>query len=279
MRTSNSEAVAGTTERKLGKKELMSVFWRSFTINASFNYERQMSQGFVYSMIPVLKKLYPGKDQFADALTRHSEFFNVTPMVAPLTMGIAAAMEEENAKSDDFDASSVNAVKASLMGPLSGIGDSVFWGTLRPLAAGIACSLALAGNAAAPIIFLVLFNVFNVACRYFGLVKGYEMGTSLLSKLEKSGVMQKVFLGASIIGLLVIGAMSASMVSVSLALSIGSGESVILLDDVINGIMPKILPLLVTLLCYWLIRKGCKVNTLLLGIIVVSVVLCFFGIM
>ena len=203
-----------------------------------------MSQGFVYSMIPALKKLYPAKEDLAQSLTRHGEFFNVTPMVAPLVMGITAAMEEENSKSDDFDINSVNSVKAALMGPLSGIGDSIFWGTLRPLAAGIACSLALAGNAFAPILFLLLFNVFNVVCRYFGLFKGYEMGTSFLTKLEKSGALQKVFVAAGIIGLLVIGAMSASMV-----------------------------------LLYKLIRKGYKVNTLLLGIIVVSIVLCFFGIM
>lgn len=275
MKTSNETA----PERKLTKKELMGIFWRSFTINASFNYERQMSQGFVFSMIPALKKLYPAKEDLSEAMVRHSEFFNVTPMVAPLTMGIAAAMEEENSKSEDFDTNSVNSVKAALMGPLSGIGDSIFWGTLRPLAAGIACSLALAGNAFAPIVFLLLFNVFNVLCRYVGLFKGYEMGTSLLTKLQQSGVLQKVFIGAGIIGLLVIGAMSASMVSVSLALSIGSGESAILIDDVINGIMPKMLPLLVTLLLYKLIRKGYKVNALLLGIIVVSVACCFFGIM
>lgn len=280
MKTSNESATLQAAEPgAIGRKELMSVFWRSFTINASFQYERQMSQGFVYSMIPVLKKLYPAKEDLTAALVRHSEFFNVTPMVAPLVMGITTAMEEENAKTDDFDATSVNAVKASLMGPLSGIGDSVFWGTLRPLAAGIACSLALAGNAVAPILFLALFNVFNVACRYFGLMKAHEMGTSFLSQLEKSGAMQKVFLGASIIGLLVIGAMSASMVSVSLKLAIGSGDSAILINDVLDGIMPKLLPLCATLLLYKLIRKGYKVNTLLLGIIVVSIVLCFFGIM
>lgn len=273
MKTSNN------LEGKLSKKELMAIFWRSFTINASFNYERQMSQGFVYSMIPALKKLYPAKEDLADSLVRHSEFFNVTPMVAPLVMGISAAMEEENAKEGDFDANSVNSVKAALMGPLSGIGDSIFWGTLRPLAAGIACSLAMTGNAVAPILFLLIFNVFNVACRYYGLFKGYEMGTGLLTKLEKSGALQKVFMAVGIIGLLVIGAMSASMVSVNLALSIGSGDSAILLNDVVNGIMPKMLPLLVTLLLYRLIRKGFKVNTLLLGIIVASIALCFFGIM
>lgn len=275
MKTSNEISA----EKKVGRKELMSVFWRSFTINASYQYERQMNQGFVYSLTPVINKLYDKKEDRVEALQRHSEFFNVTPMVSPFVMGITAAMEEENANDESFDAKSISAVKSALMGPLSGIGDSVFWGTLRPLAAGIACSLALAGNAVAPVLFYVLFNVFNVACRYFGLFKGYELGTSLLSKMAASGIMQKVFLGASIIGMLVIGAMTASMVSVNLALAIGEGDSAILLNDVINGIMPKMLPLLVTLLLYRLIRKGWKVNTLLVAIVVVSIVCCFFGIL
>ena len=275
MKTSNET----TAEKKLSRKELMRVFWRSFTINASYQYERQMNQGFAYSLAPVINKLYDKKEDRVAAYTRHNEFFNVTPMVSPFVMGITAAMEEENANDEQFDPTSINAVKSALMGPLSGIGDSVFWGTLRPLVAGIACSLALAGNAVAPILFFVLFNVFTVACRYFGVTKGYDLGTNFLSKVAASGVMQKVFLGASIIGLLVLGAMTASMVSLNLTLAIGEGESAILINDVINGIMPKMLPLLVTLLIYQLIRKGWKVNTLLVAIIVVSIVCCFFGIL
>lgn len=274
MKTSNQTTTDG---KKVTKQDLMKVFWRSFTINASFNYERQMSQGFAYSMTPILKRLYPDEKEFSEALVRHSEFFNVTPAVAPLVMGITTAMEEENAEQDDFDTASINAVKASLMGPLSGIGDSIFWGTVRPLAAGIACSLALAGNPVAPILFLVIFNVFNVAARYFGTFKGYEMGTSFLTKVAESGVMQKIFAAASILGLLVIGGMSASMVKLTLAPAIGSGDSAILIDDVINGIMPKMLPLLVTLGMYKLIRKGVKVNTLLLWIIVIGIGGCFIG--
>jgi len=278
MKTSDeSEVSTVDNPSKLTKHELMSMFWRSFTINASFNYERQMSQGFAYSMIPALKKLYPAKEDMAAALTRHCEFFNVTPALSPLTVGIAAAMEEENARDETFDARSINAVKASLMGPLSGIGDSIFWGTLRPLAGGIACSLALAGNPIAPILFLVLFNFFNIGCRYLCLFKGYELGTSFISKIEKSGVMQKVFVAAGIIGLLVIGAMSASMVTVALAPSIGSGDGAILIDKVINGIMPKMLPLLVTLGIYKLLRKGCKTDQILIGIFVVSILGCFIG--
>ncbi len=282
MRTSNETTIPVVDERgkkRVSRRELMRVFWRSFTINASYQYERQMNQGFAYSMSPVIEKLYDGKEQRAEALVRHSEFFNVTPMVSPLVMGITAALEEENANDEQFDSKSINAVKSALMGPLSGIGDSIFWGTLRPLAAGIACSLALAGNAVAPVLFYVLFNVFNVACRYFGLFKGYELGTTFLGRMAASGIMQKVFFGAGIIGMLVIGSMVSSMVTVDLVLSIGDGDSAILLNDVINEIMPQMLPLLVTMLLFWLIRKGQKVNMLLLWIVVVSIACCFLGIL
>lgn len=272
MKTSNQ------TDSKITKRDINSVFMRAFTINASFNYERQMSQGFVYSMIPVLKKLYPDKEDMKAALQRHGEFFNATPMAAPLVMGIATAMEEQNARDNTFDVNSINAVKASLMGPLSGIGDSVFWGTLRPLAGGIACSLALAGNLLAPILFLLIFNIPNVLCRYYCMHMGYKMGTSFLSQVEKSGIMQKVFYAASLIGLLAIGGMAAFMVSVNLGISIGSGDTAIAINDVINGIMPKMLSLLVTLGIFKLIRKGMKVNYILVGIIVLSILGTWIGI-
>lgn len=199
-----------TSNNKLTKKDINKIFWRSFSVNASFNYERQMSQGCQYSLSPVLRKLYPEKEKLADALKRHSEFFNSTPMVDPFIFGVVAAMEEENANNEEFDISSINAVKASLMGPLAGIGDSLFWGTLRPLAGGIACSLALAGNFFAPILFLLLFNIPNILVRYFGVHIGYNSGLKALTKFEKMGITEKVFQGASIIGLLVIGGITAA---------------------------------------------------------------------
>ena len=270
--TSNENA------KKLTKKDINKMFWRSFTVNASFNYERQMSQGCQYALSPILRKLYPDKQDLAEALKRHAEFFNSTPMVNPFIFGIAAAMEEENANSEDFDANSINSVKASLMGPLAGIGDSVFWGTLRPLAGGIACSLALTGNLFAPILFLLLFNIPNVLVRYFGAHLGYNSGMKALNQFEKMGITDKIFRGAAIIGLLVIGGMVASMVSVNLGIQIGSGDSAIALNDVLNGIMPKMLPLLTTLGIYKLIKKGVKVNAILLAIIVLSILGTFVGI-
>ena len=342
--TSNNE------KKLLTKSDINRVFWRSFTVNASFNYERQMSQGAQYALSPILQKLYPDKKELGEALQRHAEFFNTTPMLCPFIFGITAAMEEENATQEDFDPNTINSVKAGLMGPLAGIGDSVFWGTLRPLAGGIACSLALTGNLFAPFLFLLLFNIPNVLVRYFGchwedfdpntinsvkaglmgplagigdsvfwgtlrplaggiacslaltgnlfapflflllfnipnvLVRyfgchwGYNSGMKALNRFEELGLTEKIFTAAAIIGLLVIGGMSASMVSINPVVAIGSGDNAIKLIDVINGIMPKMLSLFTTLGVYRLLKKGTKPNTILLGIIVVSVLLTAIGI-
>lgn len=251
---------------KITKKDINKLFWRSMCVNASFNYERHMSQGIQYALSPALTKLYDDKKDLSKALVRHSEFFNSTPALCPFILGVTLALEEKNAEDQEFDESSINAIKVSLMGPLAGIGDSIFWGTLRPLAGGIACSLALAGNSFAPIIFLLLFNIPHLLVRYFGL------------KFEELGLTEKIFSAASILGLLVIGGMVASMVSVNLALTIGSGDSAVAINDIINGIMPKMLSLLTTYLIYVLIKKGIKVNYLLIGIVIVSILGALIGI-
>ena len=120
-----------TTSNKLTKKELNQVFWRSFGLEWSWNYERQMNMSYCYSMLPVIKKLYPNKEDQVAAMKRHLEFFNTTPQLATLILGISAAMEESNANDPEFDTESINSVKVSLMGPLAGIGDTLFW-TLLP---------------------------------------------------------------------------------------------------------------------------------------------------
>ena len=126
-----------STENKsvITRKELMSAFWRSFTMQASWNYEKMMAGGFVFAMIPALKKIYPNKDDLAKALKRHLEIFNTTPQISTFILGLAISMEEENAKNPDFPTATINSVKTSLMGPLAGIGDSFFWGTFRIIAA------------------------------------------------------------------------------------------------------------------------------------------------
>ena len=182
----------------------------------SWNYERQMNLAFVYALIPVLKKLYPRKEELAGALKRHLVFFNTTPHIVTLLLGITTAMEEKNSQQKNMDANAIDNVKASLMGPLAGLGTPFFWGTLRLIATGIGTSLALkehhsrshsvsAGvqRAAHPGA-LVLYPL--------GLCAGHRV----LQRIQKSGMMESLTYGASIIGLMVVGAMTASMIDITI---------------------------------------------------------------
>lgn len=268
-----------TSNNKITDKDLNKAFWRSFSMEFSWNYERQMSLAYTYALIPVLKKLYgDNKEKFIKALKRHLEFFNMTPHIVTLMLGISIAMEKENVESDDFDENSINNIKTALMGPLSGIGDSFFWGTLRLIATGIGTSLSLQGNILGPIIFLLVFNIPHLFIRYIFTKMGYKLGTEFLSRLEKTGTMKKVTYGASILGLIVIGAMTSRMISINIPLTFGEGEGAVVVQNILNDIMPGILPLTSFGIVYYLLGKNVKPLTILLGMAVVGILGSFIGI-
>lgn len=266
-------------DKNITKKDLMKVFWRSFTMEWSWNYERQSNMSYTYAMIPIINKLYKTTKDKSDALKRHLEFFNTTPHISTLMLGISTAMEEINAKSDGFDTSSINNVKVGLMGPLAGIGDSFFWGTLRVIATGIGTSLALQGNILGPILFLLVFNVPHILVRYLFMFWGYKLGAGVLDKIQKSGLMESLTYGAAILGLMVIGGMTAEMVAVNIPLSIGSGDSAMPVADILNGIVPGILSLGFTGFIYMLLGKGFKTSTILVIIALIGILGAFFGVL
>ena len=125
------------SRKTLEKKQLKSLFWRSFTTSHAWHYERQQHMAFEFAMIPVINKLYDKEEDRIDAYKRHMEFYNCQTAMQPFICGVAAAMEEENANNEEFDTSSISAMKVALMGPLAGIGDSLIGGTLRVIATGI----------------------------------------------------------------------------------------------------------------------------------------------
>ncbi|MCJ7843252.1 PTS system mannose/fructose/sorbose family transporter subunit IID [Lederbergia sp. NSJ-179] len=268
-----------TSDEKKEKNRLLNkIFLRSLTLEYSFNYERQQALGFAFTMIPALRKLYKRKEEMAKALQRHLEFFNVTPYVSTFIFGLTVAMEEENARSKDFDTSTINSVKASLMGSLSGIGDSLYWGTIRLIATGIGTSLALKGNFLGVILFFLFFNIPTLVLSYTYLQLGYRVGTNFLSKLSSSGLMEKLTYGASILGLLVIGGMSASMIKTYVPIDIGVEDSPTKVQDILDQIMPGLIPLGIFWILYWLLGKGVKTTTLLIGIFVVGILFTFLGV-
>src|SRR5204863_4382810 len=131
-------------------------------------------------------KLYTTEDKMAAALKRHLQFFNTSPYGSTLILGITAAMEEQNAVSEDFDEESINSVKLGLMGPLAGVFDSLFWGTFKVIAAGVGISFAIKGNILGPVLFLLIFNLPHLILRYNLTFTGYNLGTKFLQNLAKT---------------------------------------------------------------------------------------------
>ncbi|SFN56480.1 PTS system mannose/fructose/sorbose family transporter subunit IID [Proteiniclasticum ruminis] len=273
--SSNKE---GQKTTLLTKKDMRQCFTRSCTLDSSWNYERMQNLAYAYMMAPVIRRLYSNKEDRAEALKRHLEFMSVTPHISTVLVGISAAMEEENAQNKEFDETSINAVKASLMGPLAGIGDSFFWGTLKIIAAGIGISLAQQGNILGPILFFLIINIPAFLARFFGLKFGYKYGVKLFTKFEENHLIAKVTHAASLVGLMVIGGMVASMIYFELPMMIGTGEFAEPLQGYINQIMPGLFPVVFFSIAYYLLGKKVKTTTMLLWLIGLSVLLSFFGI-
>ncbi len=230
---------------KEDKKMLNSIFWRSFTVFAGNpGVTKAGADGFLYSMIPALSRYYK-KDEtkLKDAMVRHTTWYNITENLGTFAMGVVAAMEKENSEKEDFDTTSISAIKTSLMGPLSGIGDSIFWGVVRVIAAGVGISLAANGSILGPIMFLLIYNIPSIICRYYMTYMGYTLGSTFIERLYNSGAMKIVTKCASILGLVMVGAMTASNVTFKtiLKIPVKNADAVSIqtyLDAIFVGIVP-----------------------------------------
>ena len=244
--------------------DLRRIFFRSMLLEANFNFETWQNTGFAFAMIPVLKKLYRTKDSMAAALQRHLQLFNTSTYGCTLILGLTTAMEEQNSRDVEFNADSINSVKLGLMGPLAGVFDSLFWGTLKVIAAGVGTSLALKGNVSGVILFILLFNVPHLLLRYQLTFIGYKAGTKFLQKLSRSNVMDRLTQGAAILGLMVVGAMPATLMNIHTPVSFGEGAG---LQGILDQIVPALVPLGLTFLVYYFVKKGVKTTYLLLGLL------------
>lgn len=262
---------------KITKKDLNNLFLRSIPYEHSWNYERMGNVGYTWALLNILKKLYPDKQDLSKAMKRHLSLYNVTPYISTFPMGISAAMEEANAESEDFNEESINDVKTALMGPLSGIGDAFFWGTLRVIATGIGCALALKGNLLGVILFLLVFNIPHYIIRYLGTFLGYKLGSDSIAKLTKSGLMTKVMEAMSIVGITVVGAMTMEMTAINFVTEIGSGEDVTTLQELLEGIAPGVPTLALFGLTYFLLKKKVKPLVIMLIMLIFGIVGAFFG--
>ena len=248
-------------EKVLTKKDLNGMVWRSLLLQASFNYERMQAGGWLYSILPGLKKIHKNKEDLSNSMKLHLEFFNVHPFLVTFVQGLVLAMEENKESRD-----SIRGIKIALMGPLGGIGDALFWFTLLPIAASVGVSLGIQGNIAGPIIFLLVFNIVHLFLRFFLMHYSYKMGVGAIEKLKDDTQYL-------ILGLTVIGGLIASFVRMNIAYVVNLGSiSIDIQKDIIDKIMPNMLPLLYTLFMFYLLKKGKKpifliVVTLVIGIV------------
>ena len=263
--------------KRLDKKDLIKIFWRSIPYEHSWNYERLGNVGFTFALLPVLQKLYPDKKDLSDAMKRHMELYNITPYIVTLPLGIAAAMEEANAESKEFDTTSIANVKLALMGPFSGLGDAFYWGTLRILATGIGTTLALQGNILGPILFFLAFNIPHYLIRYMCTFLGYRFGSDIISKIEESGLMNKIVQYASIMGMMVVGAMTMEMVHINFISEIGIGESISTLQSLLDGIFPGAASFMLFGITYKLLKKKMNPLVIMLSLLVFGIIGAYFG--
>ena len=198
----------------LTKQDRKKVWWRHQFLQGSWNYERMQNGGWCYSIIPAIKKLYSNKEDQIAALKRHMEFYNTHPYVSSPVMGVTLALEEEKANGENVDDTAIQGVKVGMMGPLAGVGDPVFWFTMRPILGALGASLALSGNILGPILFFVLWNVIRLAFMWYTQEFGYNVGTKIAKDMS-GGLLGKITQGASILGMFIIGALVQRWVSIS----------------------------------------------------------------
>ena len=285
------------TEQKkhLTKSDRFKVMLRSQFLQGSWNYERMQNGGWAYSLIPALKKLYPQREEASAALKRHLEFFNTHPYIAAPILGVTLALEEERANGVSIDDAAIQGVKVGMMGPLAGIGDPVFWFTVRPILGAIAASLATGGSILAPLFFFLVWNAIRVGFLWYTQEFGYAKGSEITNDLS-GGSLQTLTKGASILGMFVMGILVPRWTSINFAPVVSdvplaedayihfpkgavdgstlqqmlsdmgnrslTPNKVPTLQDNLNMLVPGLAAVLLTFLCMWLLKK--KVNPILI---------------
>ena len=298
---------------QLSKSDRQKVWWRSQFLQGSWNYERMQNLGWAYSLIPAIKKLYTKKEDQAAALERHLEFFNTHPYVAAPIMGVTLALEEERANGVEIDDAAIQGVKIGMMGPLAGIGDPVFWFTVRPILGALGASLAASGNLVGPLLFFFGWNAIRMAFLWYTQEFGYKAGSEITKDMS-GGILKDITKGASILGMFILAVLVQRWVSINFTVNLpgkqlaegayinfpegavtgaelkgilGDALGGLSLDKIqpqtlqgqLNSLIPGLMGLLLTFLCMWLLKKKVSPITIILALFAVGIAARFFGIM
>ncbi len=258
-----------TPAPRLDNKTLNKMAWMSCFLQASFNYERMQACGWLWSMLPGLQKIHTNKEDLKASMAHNLDFLNTHPFLVTFVMGIVLSLEQNKA-----DTATIRSVRISAAGPMGGIGDAIFWLTLVPITAGLTANIALEGNILGAILFLIIFNAVQFAARYGLLYWSYNLGTKAVTMLTQNA--KEFTRAASILGVFVVGGLIANYGTTSLRIYVG--DPAINIQGLLDGVLPKMIPLLITIGLYSLIKKGWTPVKCILLILVCGIVGTAFGI-
>lgn len=245
-----------------------------FNNQACYNYERMMGIGFLHAMTPAFRKLYKdNKDLRIEAMQRHTSFFNCEPCLGSSIVGLVLAMEEQKALGAELDNDAITSIKTGLMGPLSGIGDTLIQGVILPLLIAFAVDFAKGGNWVIPLVFSLVMAIIVFGISRFGFLLGYRKGSDAILSMLEIGVIKRLISAASIMGCMVLGALVVNFVTMKCGISIPQAEgSFSMQEQLFDAILPSMLPLLLTLGCYKLLKAGKSSVLVMLVIIAIGVI-------
>ena len=258
-----------TPAPQLDKKTLNKIVWLSCFLQASFNYERMQACGWLWGMLPGLQKIHTNKEDLKASMAHNLDFLNTHPFLVTFVMGIVLSLEQNKA-----DTATIRSVRISAAGPLGGIGDALFWLTLVPITAGLTANMAMEGQIIGAVLFLIIFNAVQFAVRFGLMYWSYGLGTKAVTLLTSSA--KEFTRAASILGIFVVGGLIANYGGTSLRIVVG--DPAINIQGLLDGVLPKLIPLLITLGIYVLIKKGWTPVKCIILILVVGILGCAFGI-
>lgn len=240
----------------LSKKELRQIWARwGFTHLSSMSYEKLQAHAWAYAFIPFAKKYYkddPEKQR--DMMVRHSMFYNTEPQTGQIVAGIVTSLEEQIAMGKDLDTDLPVNIKTTLMGPLAGIGDSIIQGIIVPTLLSIGMGLASNGSALGPVFYIVAYGIIGPLISYLSFKYGYILGVNAVDHVVGEGA-KRITDAFNVLGVMVVGGLAFSSIVLSTPINIPLGEEMMPLQEVIDGIFPGLLPLIMVLFSWWLLAK------------------------
>ena len=277
-----SKAEVETDSKKITKFDLFIAWLRwCLVVEVPVSFDRMQALGFCYSINKILRKVYKDQpEELQQAMRRHARMFNTNADWGSVIHGIIISLEEQRASGNkDVSEEMMESLKIGLMGPLAGIGDSVDQGIVMTIPLAIFVPMALNGSIFAAFVPSLIYMAWAYGFSWFLFNRGYNLGKNSVLSILQSGAIKKVIDIASIVGLFMIGCLSAAYVKFETILSYSSEAETIQVQELIDNMIPNLLPFaLVMGIYYFIIKKGPKYLQIILFVMVFAILLTLIGV-